>query len=330
MAGWNLKRGVLSSEKIFEEKYWSLFNYVFSNSCSKRNTYKYGLIKSILDNLFNFQKFEDYYYISYYNIFSKFAENYWNLVLKHKLRQMRPDGRSFYSAVETILNNAVSDKPILSTLEFEAVYDEDKKIIIQKISAECKKYVIGALYTDFEGVLYGFDLKGDGLKFNCYAYDFLLKYKTEIESLNYYSWAKFLESVNEEHLLVGVLNKLELSTPQRSDLSIYREILRNEFEQNNCFYCGKKLSTIHVDHFIPWTFVKEDKIWNFVLACPDCNKKKSDKLPSTSHIQLIQKRNIILQSYNNTLVSQDFKSYSDSLIPNMWKYAQMSGFKEID
>ncbi len=47
-----------------------------------------------------------------------------------------------------------------------------------------------------------------------------------------------------------------------------------EFE-NKCFYCGKPVikKTVEVDHFIPWSFMKDDQIWNFVLACPECNNK---------------------------------------------------------
>ena len=102
---------------------------------------------------------------------------------------------------------------------------------------------------------------------NYCIYDFLLKYKAEIEKLNYYSWARFLEQINDDRVLLRVIDKLELATPRRDDLTVYREILRREFEEDTCFYCGKKLQRkIHVDHFIPWSYVKDDKMWNFVLA----------------------------------------------------------------
>lgn len=50
----------------------------------------------------------------------------------------------------------------------------------------------------------------------------------------------------------------------------YRQILFEEFENKECFYCGRKLSPkrIDVDHFIPWSFIKDDNLWNLVLACP--------------------------------------------------------------
>ena len=101
----------------------------------------------------------------------------------------------------------------------------------------------------------------------------------EIEKLNYYAWARFLEKVNDDDVLIRILEKLELATPQRKDLSLYRDILYKEFQEDRCFYCGKKLDkNIHVDHFIPWTFVKNDNLWNFVLTCPRCNLRKSDSL----------------------------------------------------
>ena len=53
-AGWNQTSGTFREGPISEETFWMLFNYVFSDSSAKRTTYKFGLIKSILDNLFLF------------------------------------------------------------------------------------------------------------------------------------------------------------------------------------------------------------------------------------------------------------------------------------
>ena len=160
---------------------------------------------------------------------------------------------------------------------------------------ECKKNVIGALYNDFDGTIYSFDLKESGLTLNPCVYEFILKYKYELEKINYYSWARMLEQINNDDVLIRVINKLELSTPRRDNLSVYREILRKEFEENTCFYCGKKLQkSIHVDHFIPWSFVKDDKV----------------------------------QTINNVIVQSDFSGYSNDLLDRMWHYAKLSGMKE--
>ena len=329
MAGWDLKSGALTEYVVSEDRIWSLFNYVFSDSCRKRNTYKFGLIKALLDNVFNGIPQENGVFFSYNEIFGKFAENYWNLVVKYDLRQMRPDGKSKTSRVEKILKDAVSRNEVLASLEFDSLDDETRANISKTVTKECKNCVVGALYEDFEGVLYEFDLKKDGLILNFCVHEFMQKYKMEIEKLNYYSWAKFLEQVNDDSALVRVIDKLELATPKRNDLSVYREILYKEFEENTCFYCGKRLQkTAHVDHFIPWAFVKDDKIWNFVMSCPTCNIKKSDRVAPHDYIVRVEKRNRQLIQTQNGIIKMDFEGYSDGLIERIWNYAKLSGIKE--
>lgn len=329
MAGWDLKSGSRTKDDLDEEYIWSLFNYVFSDESRKRNTYKFGLIKAILDNIFSGESKEQGIYYTYEQLFAKFAENYWNLVVKYHLRQMRRDGKSEYSKIEKIFREAITENPVLSILEFASIEEAKRKTIIKMVAQECKKNVVGALYNDFEGTIYSFDLKENGLTLNPCIYDFILKYKYELEKLNYYSWARMLEQINKDDVLIRVIDKLELSTPRRDNLSVYREILRKEFEENTCFYCGKKLQrNIHVDHFIPWSFVKDDKIWNLVLSCAECNERKNSKIPVKNYLVKIENRNKRVQTIDNVIVQSDFSGYSSDLLDRMWRYAKLAGMKE--
>lgn len=329
MAGWNLKKGSITEYNLSDDRIWSLFNFVFSDSSRKRNTYKFGLIKAIIDNIFNGKVLNTGVYFSYEEIFGKFAENYWNLVVKYDLRQMRKDGKSVYSKIETILREEVSINSILAVMRFDSIPKETKIRIINNVTAECKKCVVGALYEDFEGTIYDFDLKGAGITLNYSFYEFILKHKTELERLNYYAWAKFLEQINNDNVLIGVIGKLELATPRRENLSIYREMLRREFEENTCFYCGRKLQrVVHVDHFIPWSFVKDDKMWNLVLSCPTCNERKNNRVPSQDYLIRIEERNKKIQNIDNVLVQADFSEYTEELLRRIWYYAKLSGLKE--
>jgi len=330
MAGWDLKKGIITQNDLTEDHIWSLFNFVFSDACRKRNTYKYGLIKSILDNVFNgiIQQNGDVYF-PYRDIFAKFSENYWNLVVKYDLRQMRKDGKSVFSKIEQILKDVVADNDVLEKLEYDSIDERTKRLLVYKVTLECKRFVIGALYNDFDGVIYSFDLSGEGIYLNHSVYAFILKYKMEIEKLNYYSWARFLEQINDDDALIRVIDKLELSTPCRNDLSVYRVLLHKEFEEDTCFYCGKKLlKKMHVDHFIPWSFVKDDKLWNFVLACPSCNIKKNVRIPSREYLSRMDERNKLLCKMANPIVEVDFENYRDGLIERIWQYARLSGIKE--
>lgn len=103
MAGWNLKNGVITEYAVSEDRIWSLFNYVFSDACKKRNTYKFGLIKALLDSDFSGDITQEGVFYSYEALFGRFTCNYWNLIVKYNLKQMRKDGKSEFSKVEQII-----------------------------------------------------------------------------------------------------------------------------------------------------------------------------------------------------------------------------------
>lgn len=335
MAGWNKKSGPLVDYAPSEDELWSLFNHVFSDGSKKTNTYKFGLIKSICDQIYTLNEESDCFFLSYESLFAKFTENYWNLVNKYNIRQMRNNGNSDYSRVEILIKNVAINNNLPDNIPFTSLHEQIKTQLIKDVAKDCKRNVIGALYEDFQGKLYSFDLSGKGIYLSLAAYNFISKYKMDIEKLNYYSWARFLEKVNTDEVLVRILDKLDLSTPQRNDLSVYRELLYREFQENRCFYCGKKLdkTTIHVDHFIPWKFVKSDNLWNFVLACPKCNLTKHDNLVSKDYLLKLEKRNTVLIEYSGMesvrkTIEREFIGYYNGLLNSMWDYAKMGGIPE--
>jgi hypothetical protein len=66
----------------------------------------------------------------------------------------------------------------------------------------------------------------------------------------------------------------------------------------NCFYCGRDLGDlpndvkIHVDHFIPRSYIAEDELWNLVLSCSECNLNKSDSLAVDFKDNLIRENDL--------------------------------------
>ena len=120
-AGWNKTSGTFREGAIDENTFWMLFNYAFSDSSAKRTTYKFGLIKSILDNLFNSEGEVSSLFISYENLFGKFAENYWNLVTKYHLKQMLPDGKSEYSKIEQLFMALIQEEPSFADISFTSI-----------------------------------------------------------------------------------------------------------------------------------------------------------------------------------------------------------------
>lgn len=155
----------------------------------------------------------------------------------------------------------------------------------------------------------------------------MCKHKVVIEKLNYYEWAHFLERINEETVAVKLLDKIDESA-KRNNLAMYRQILYEEFESKTCFYCGKTLShdKIDVDHFIPWSFIKNDNLWNLVLACPTCNRKKNDKLPAVYFLTKLVQRNqhILIEAHR-----PEMKNYQDRMVSYVYNWAKINGYDKI-
>lgn len=105
----------------------------FLRRAKKTSTYKFALVKSILDNLFNNIPTENFQIISYDNIFSKFAESYWNLVVKYHLHQQKPTIEGKTSKIEQIFDDAIQKNPVLKNIEFNSIDAETKSSIVSKV-----------------------------------------------------------------------------------------------------------------------------------------------------------------------------------------------------
>lgn len=324
MAGYDLKEESYIQKQLTEDDLWSVFSGMFSNKASHDTSYKFGYFKSILDSLYNA---DENLVLTFDQLFYKFTEIYWNLVLKYNLRQKAKtkDGRE--TSLERVLKEALNKQEIIADVSFEAISDEMKIKISHKVKMKCKENVVGALFGDSKRTLYSFSKKSQYIQLNPLVYQFMTKHKKILEKMNYFEWAKYLEKVNEESSTRNLLNNLDTIT-FRSDLSVYRRILFEEFEERTCFYCGKELKygDIHVDHFIPWSFIKDDSLWNLVLSCPQCNLKKSDKLtPELFVNHLIQRNHIILEKD----ADQISKSYQDQKLRLIYYWAKCNGYHEI-
>lgn len=105
----------------------------------------------------------------------------------------------------------------------------------------------------------------------------------------------------------------------RIDVTSCRDAL-NGYQKGHCFYCSKPISLVsrdadlaHVDHFIPFILssllkVNLNGIWNLVLACQECNRRKSDLVPMKQFAErLFQRNEFLIISHHplrETLIAQ--------------------------
>lgn len=323
MAGYDLKEGKYEERHASDDELWSALSVVFTSKSVNDTSYKFGFLKAIIDNLYNVD--EDLK-LNFDQLFSKFGEIYWNLVLKYGLRQKSLTKDNRETSLERILHAAVDKYQITEPIPYESLTPPMMIDISHRIKVKCKENVVGALFADTRKLFYSFNKKEEWIQINPEMYTFICKHKVLIEKLNYYEWAKFLEKVNEEDVTTRILNKIDESS-KRNNLSVYRKILYDEFESRTCFYCGKQLKqdNIHVDHFIPWSFIKDDNLWNLVLTCPKCNLNKKDKLPNIDFLTRILDRN---QTLLIDIYKTEMHNYQAKKLLNIYDWAKVNGYSE--
>lgn len=146
----------------------------------------------------------------------------------------------------------------------------------------------------------------DYLKENCRI---LLDY-------SYWNLALFLQTRNPN--VPDIPNKL-IKQVERNALTKQRDFWNaviDEIGPINCIYTGKLLhkGDFDVDHFIPWSFVSHDQLWNLLPADSSINSSKGNKLPDINlflHQFTEKQHNAIKTIYRKNSNNQLLEDYQN-------------------
>jgi 5-methylcytosine-specific restriction endonuclease McrA len=128
--------------------------------------------------------------------------------------------------------------------------------------------------------LYG--LHQDFIEINPDWVNYLISNSRVLKDFCFWNLALFLQSKNPN--VPDIPNKL-IKPATRNALNKQRtqfwDIVLDELGSVNCIYTGQKLTkgNYAVEHFIPYSFVSHDLIWNLIPADRSFNSSKSNKLP---------------------------------------------------
>ncbi|QTC41494.1 HNH endonuclease [Bacillus sp. V3] len=320
-----LKVGELKEDYLTDEEIWRIFTVVLSSKSVKSATYKYALIKALIENLY---QVNDNFELAYDQLAYSFTKIYWNLIVHHNLTQ---HNRGMNARVVSIIQEEQWKHSIPPEMVFDKLQDSLQLKLVKKIKTTMKINVFGALYGDTSEKFYGFNHKTERLRLNPPVHTFMLNYQRLIVHLTNYHMAAMIEELNDVPSINYLLGKVE-SIAKRSSLQSFEKILLSHFE-SICFYCGKALTgkkrETHVDHFIPWSFVQSDHVWNLVLSCKKCNSSKSDKLPDREFLDRIIQRNEELNvSGLEFKVLKLMENYKPKKIIMLYDYSFKNGFDE--
>jgi len=266
---------------------------------AKTNTYKFALAKFLLDYSKNQKLKESNYQINYNEIAVKFLEYYWFQECKYKFKQ--DFNKDKMPKIIHIIQKYCGTEYISESFE---KYFKDKESIklqmIEEIEKKCFNDVIPRFqpkdkndyYQHFHKSVKSGNYSSSEKSYIILSKEALVCFKQEYEILSkilVLEWAKFLEKTNFTPKLISKIERMK--DPKRNSLIKFRTML---MEMNKeCFYCGTILDqeNIHIDHFIPWSYIYEDEIWNLVPSCSRCNLIKSDSLPPKNCLIKIEYRN---------------------------------------
>ena len=110
-------------------------------------------------------------------------------------------------------------------------------------------------------------------------FDYLFNNQAIVEGWLMHKLISFLQSRNPN--VPAIIEKIYF--PQRQSLvkfaNYWKPVIQDLKLKN--IYDGNylEINDLSIDHFIPWSFVHHDKIWNLVPISNSVNSMKSDKLP---------------------------------------------------
>jgi 5-methylcytosine-specific restriction endonuclease McrA len=320
-----LQVGEMRTSYLTDKEIWSHYNYFFSSKSRNSTTYKFVLIKSILENLYNVnEKLE----LNYFQLFGSFAKIYWNLVVHNGLNQINMAGKR--AEVQSILLDFQQKHQIPKEFVFDKLSNEFQIEIINKVKKKCKVNVMGALFGDTSSTIYTFDNESETVRLNMSYYSFMQRFQRVLNYLTNYHLAIFLEKFNEQGDTTNILLKVE-NVSRRSSLDQFYQVL-SSFYEGSCFYCEKEIkqkTKAHVDHFIPWSFIQADQLWNLVISCSTCNLAKNDKLAHQQFLDILIDRNDQLLKVSEVKSRIDMKIYTRDKLKQLYTYSKDNGFTDI-
>ena len=144
--------------------------------------------------------------------------------------------------------------------------------------------------------------------------DYLSRNADLVEGWCLWHFANFAQARNPN--IPAIVAKLAADEDdKRNSLAKPREFWRMilpKLDKPRCIYSDRELSANNfaLDHYVPWSFVGHDSMWNLIPAHPEVNSSKSDNLPNDDYLTPMVK------AHHNALIAREehFPKKWDSLL----------------
>lgn len=144
---------------------------------------------------------------------------------------------------------------------------------------------------------------------------YLTEHFVVIESWCFWHWVKYLQRKNPNALaLVNKLRKPSVRSSLKRQTEYWDTVLIEE-PSLKCIFSGKQLNrnTVALDHFLPWSFIGHDQLWNLVPILRSANSSKSDNIPDMNKYldQFIEIQRTALEVTHHSMPKNKWKNIVD-------------------
>jgi hypothetical protein len=275
-------------------------NKVFNNT---QNSYKYYWWLSIIEICFKEEKKE----ISHDEIVLKLISKLWYPVNYFKLSFGKIDKCSKYIRqiqLEYNLEDNISEKDLYQFL----IENKNSRFLVN-ITKELTRYVpyrfIRPWFSEETRRLKDSKVNSKILELQNESAPYTINYESKkiIVSIDWFKWINSNFTLIKAYTLFELIKYLEKENPNVANLSkklekakirnlsaptkYWKKFIITKPNQNDIFENKPlfKIEKISIDHFLPWSFITHDLIWNLHPINKNINSSKSNKIPQISYFQ---------------------------------------------
>lgn len=134
-----------------------------------------------------------------------------------------------------------------------------------------------------------------------------------------WQWLEYMQRRNQNVPAVSAkLFPPQERAPLIEQASYWKSVFKHESLE--CIYSGAILSgtKISLDHYLPWSFVAHDHLWNLVPTLPEVNSAKSNNLPANSYFDKfvsLQHRGLVISQIH--LSEQRWERYVEPFVSDL-------------
>jgi hypothetical protein len=288
------------------------------------NTYKLAWGKSLLDLIATSNKTE----FTFQDISESMLKYYWNQVYFFKLKQGPLNQTpTLYKLVQEAIHHYEKRKGTNIPVWFnyaQEVLREDKKFymsLIKRFSRTLNQDVSWRFKLLNENVMDLYTIQ-EAESFEDYKVIFKSEHLEILQTHGrllgkfiFFKWSQLLENFNSSPRIANKLSGSEAQAIHRKSLRVYREVLLKLYETKPIrdFYTDDVLdpSDVSIDHFIPWSYMYSDDLWNLVITSKSNNARKSNKGVEKAYLEKLKQQN---EQLMQILDDSPFKSHLEEAL----------------